>query len=174
MEGCRLFHPIRIMKTYRAPWGKPLIISSGIVTVLVIACVIAAAIMRPFITPDILAPFVQWLPLVIVLGCLPFMIRSYTMTEDAILIRRLFWSTRLSRAGLTSAQALPKAMKGSLRTCGNGGAFSFTGWYWSKSLGAYRAYVTDLNRTVVLSFGKRTVVISPDEPEDFVIQLNLQ
>ncbi|MEI6175644.1 MAG: PH domain-containing protein [Verrucomicrobiota bacterium] len=162
------------MKTYRAPWGKPLIISSGIVTVLVIACVIAAAIMRPFITPDILAPFVQWLPLVIVLGCLPFMIRSYTMTEDAILIRRLFWSTRLSRAGLTSAQALPKAMKGSLRTCGNGGAFSFTGWYWSKSLGAYRAYVTDLNRTVVLSFGKRTVVISPDEPEDFVIQLNLQ
>ena len=174
MEGLRLFHPIRIMKTYRAPWGKSLIIGSGIVTALVGACVFAAATMRPCITPGFLAPFVQWLPLVIVLGCLPFMIRSYTITDDAILIRRLFWSTRLSRAGLTSAQAQPKAMKGSLRTCGNGGAFSFTGWYWSKSLGAYRAYVTDLNRTVVLRFGKRTVVISPDEPEDFVIQLNLQ
>jgi hypothetical protein len=33
-------------------------------------------------------------------------------------------------------------MNKSLRACGNGGGFSFTGWYWSKSLGSYRAFVT--------------------------------
>lgn len=82
--------------------------------------------------------------------------------------KALCWSS----AGLISAEAMPEAMSGSLRTCGNGGAFSFTGWYWSRRLGAFRAYVTDLNRTVVLRFGKRTVIVSPGAPEDFAKELN--
>ncbi|MGL4400092.1 MAG: PH domain-containing protein, partial [Luteolibacter sp.] len=81
-------------------------------------------------------------------------------------------TTRLERAGLNSAEVMPKAMSKSLRTCGNGGGFSFTGWYWSKPLGFYRAFVTDLNRTVVLRFDKGTVVVSPGAPEDFVMELN--
>lgn len=35
------------------------------------------------------------------------------------------------------------------RTCGNGGLFSFTGFYWSKQIGRYKACVNDLSRTVV-------------------------
>ena len=160
------------MKTYQAPWGKSLIVISSLLVVLAVACIFAVSSMRPYITPGFLAPFAQWLLPVIVLCCLPFMIRGYAITDDAILIRRLFWTTRLDRAGLKSAEVIPKAMSKSLRTCGNGGVFSFTGWYWSKSLGFYRAFVTDLNRTVVLRFGKRTVVVSPSEPEDFVNELN--
>lgn len=159
------------MKTYQAPWGKPLVICSGILVVLAVACILAAAFMRPYIAPGFLAPFAQWLLPMIVVSCLPFMIRSYAITEDAILIRRLFWTTRLGRSGLKSAEVVPKAMNKSLRTCGNGGGFSFTGWYWNKPLGFYRAFVTDLNRTVVLRFEKRTVVVSPGEPEDFVKEL---
>ena len=146
-------------------------ICSGLLVALAVACVIAATAMRPYITPGFLAPFAQWLLPVIVLGCLPFTIRSYAITEDAILIRRLFWTTRLDRAGLKSAEVVTKAMSKSLRTCGNGGVFSFTGWYWNKTLGKYRAFVTDLNRTVVLRFGARTVVVSPDDPEGFVNEL---
>lgn len=160
------------MKTYQAPWGNPLRIISLMLVILSVASIAATSYLRPFISSAFLAPVIQWLLPVIVLGCLPFTIRSYTITEDAILIRRLFWTTRLSRRGLTSAEFLPQAMKGGLRTCGNGGAFSFTGWYWSKSLGFYRAFVTDLNRTVVLRFGKRIMVISPEEPENFVRELN--
>jgi hypothetical protein len=100
------------------------------------------------------------------------MIRGYAIADDAILIRRLFWTTRLDRNGLKSAEFVAKVMNKSLRTCGNGGGFSFTGWYWNKSLGFYRAFVTDLNRTVVLRFGTRTVVVSPEDPEDFVEELN--
>ncbi|MBC8126656.1 MAG: hypothetical protein H8M99_05860 [Gloeobacteraceae cyanobacterium ES-bin-144] len=162
------------MKTYQAPWGKPLVICSAVLAILAVACAIATYYFRSYITPPFLAPFTQWLLPGIVLGCLPFVVRSYTITDDAILIRRLFWTTRLDRSGLKSAEVVPKAMKGSLRTCGNGGGFSFTGWYWSKSLGSYRAFVTDLNRTVVLRFEKRTVVVSPGEPEDFVNQLKIQ
>ena len=114
-----------------------------------------------------------FLPMLLPVGCLPFVIRSYAITADAILIRRLFWTTRIERAGLQSAEAVPNAMRGSLRTCGNGGGYSITGWYWSKRLGFYRAYVTDLKGTVILRFVRRTVVISPSEPEEFVKDLGL-
>ena len=118
---------------------------------------------------------VAYLPLVLfavlVLGTALFTIRGYTVTPEAILVHRLLWSTRLPRAGLVSAVSEPKVMNRSLRICGNGGMFSFTGWFWSKSLGRYRAYVTDLNRTVVLRWEKRTAVVSPDDPEGFVREL---
>jgi hypothetical protein len=158
------------MKTYRAPWGRALIVISTLLVVLSIASVVGMPLILGTGPPgmDLLA---QWTLPVVVLCCLPFLIRAYAITDDAILIRRLFWTTRLDLAGLKSAEVLPKVMNKSLRTCGNGGGFSFTGWYWNKSLGFYRAFVTDLNRTVVLRFGKRTVVLSPDDPEDFVSEL---
>ena len=58
-------------------------------------------------------------------------------------------------------------MTRSLRTCGNGGFCSYTGWYWSQSLGTHRAFVTDPARTVVLRYARRTVVVSPGDPEAF-------
>jgi hypothetical protein len=124
--------------------------------------------MRSHIAPSFLALFAQWLLPLILLGCLPFMVMGYEITEDAIFIRRPLWKTRLDRVGLKSAESVPNVMTKSLRTCGNGGGFSFTGWYWNKPLGFYRAFVTDLNRTVVLRFERRTVVVSPDDPENFV------
>ncbi len=159
------------MIIYQAPWGKPLIVISSLLMVLCVVNVVAFRLLLPEEPPGMVL-LAQWTLPVIVLCCLPFMIRGYAITEDAILIRRLFWTTRLDRAGLKSAEAIPKAMNKSLRTCGNGGGFSFTGWYWNKSLGFYRAFVTDLNRTVVLRFEKRTVVVSPDEPEEFVAELS--
>ena len=158
------------MKTYRAPWGKALILVSSLLVVLSIASLVGLPMVLTA-APHGMASLVPWLLPVIVLCCLPFMIRAYVITEDAILIRRLFWTTRLDRSGLKSAEFVPKALNRSLRACGNGGGFSFTGWYWSKSLGFFRAFVTDLNRTVVLRFGTRTVVVSPDDPEGFVNEL---
>lgn len=159
-----------IMKTYDAPWGKPLIWISSLFVVLAVAS--AASQLHLSGMPEWSVTAIQWTLPAVVLTCLPFMVRGYEITEDAILIRRLFWKTRLERAGLKSAEVVPKAMSRCVRTCGNGGGFSFTGWYWSKSLGCFSAYVTDQDRTVVLRFEGRTVVISPDMPEDFVRELN--
>jgi hypothetical protein len=58
-------------------------------------------------------------------------------------------------------------MKSSLRTFGNGGIFSISGWFYRKGFGAYRAFVTDPRQTVVLRFPSRRVVLSPDDPEGF-------
>jgi len=151
---------------YVAPWGKALRWSS-------FALVAFTVLMFFFYawSGSIGLAIGSWILPCVLLGALPFMIRSYVIAGDELLIQRLFWTTRLPLAGLKSAEVEPRVMSNSLRTFGNGGAFSFTGWFWKKPLGHYRAFVTDLNRTVVLRFEKRTVVVSPAEPEDFVRKL---
>ena len=63
-------------------------------------------------------------------------------------------------------------MRRSLRLFGNGGLFSITGWYRNGTLGIYKAFATDLNKTVVLRFATKTIVISPENPEQFVAEIN--
>ena len=145
---------------YRASWSTSLIVVSALATVLCLGGAISLAWNHRAGT--------ALLPLALVLGAAPFAIRGYSLGADAILVHRLFWTTRLPRTGLTQAEVNPQAMRGSLRTFGNGGFFSITGLFWSRPLGAYRAFVTNPRQSVVLHYGKRILVVSPDQPEDFV------
>ena len=156
------------MKHYQAPWGRSLVIVSALATALCLGLTLFewSTIPRPPL--GIPAFWLGLLPLALVIGCALFTIRGYALTPDTLLIHRLLWSTRVSLAELLSAEYLPGAMRGSIRTCGNGGFFSVTGLYWSRLLGSYRAFVTDLQRTVVLRFPGRTLVLSPESPEEFV------
>ena len=61
-------------------------------------------------------------------------------------------------------------MRGSVRVFGNGGLFSITGRFWNRKLGWYRAYATDPSRAVVLRYPKRTVVITPHDPQHFIMR----
>ena len=59
-------------------------------------------------------------------------------------------------------------MANSWRTWGNGGFFSFSGHFVNTALNRYRAFVTDLSRTVVLDTPRGVLVVSPDAPQEFV------
>ena len=154
------------MKHYSAPWGASLIVISSLVTVLCIGVTLGIAWRN-------LHPFPWWgiLPLVVIAGAALFTIRGYTITANVILVHRLLWTTHLPLTDLQSAQFEPEAMRRSMRTFGNGGLFSFTGSFRNKRLGAYRAFVTDPRRTVVLRYPARVVVLSPTAPEEFVRDL---
>jgi hypothetical protein len=161
------------MKRYKAPWSTSLIVMSLFVTVLCLgvsgSAWWAAAVKHQ---PAALRCAVLF-PLVLLICTALFTIRGYSTTSDAILVHRLLWSTPLPRVGLESAQVEPDAMRGSLRTLGNGGAFSFSGSSYNKRLGSYRAFVTDPRRAVVLRYASRRIVVSPDTPENFVYELGL-
>jgi hypothetical protein len=148
------------MKTYKAPWSISLIVVSSIVTAVCLGVAI-----HLFSSGRACEALV---PLAIIFGGLIFTIHGYTITPDAILVHRLFWVTRLPLSGLQSAEVAPDIMRSGIRLCGNGGLFSFAGWFRNKALGVYRSFVTDPHRTVVLRFAKRPVVVSPSSPEDFV------
>jgi hypothetical protein len=104
------------------------------------------------------------LPLV----CALFTVRGYHLEGRALFIHRLLWNTRISLEGFREATIDAEAMRRALRLCGNGGLFSFTGWFRNKRIGTFRAYVTDPRQTVVLSFADRKIVLSPDHPTHFV------
>lgn len=148
---------------FRAPWGRTLQIASTFTTVLLLG-------ITYLMTGGVFssqATLADLLPLLIPLAALPFIIRGYVITKDGILIRRLGWNTVLRFEDITSVEPAPLALGSSLRTWGNGGLYSFTGYYWNDHLGHFRAYVTDLNRTVVVHMKKRSAVLSPDQPELF-------
>jgi hypothetical protein len=156
------------MKTYGAPWSTSLKVISALTTVL---CVVTAVGLLG-IGHDPARSFAL-LPLGLVSVGALFAIRGYAVTPDAILVRRLLWTTRLPRAGLQAAQFRPDAMRRSLRLLGNGGLFAFAGWFRNRELGTYRALVTDPRRTLVLQYAARTCVISPAAPEEFIRDLGV-
>jgi hypothetical protein len=158
-----------LMNRYKASWSKLLVGTSTFLTILFLA--IGFILAR---RGDGVVSVLAWIPVLFSIGCALFTIRGYTITPDTILIRRLLWATELPRAGLASAHFVPNAMRWSIQTFGNGGFFSFSGFYWNKALGAYRAYVTDPARTVVMHYrASRTVLLSPAAPEDFVCDLGV-
>ena len=148
------------MNTYKAPWSTSLILVSSVVTAISV-----------FVAVTLVShgrAFGALVPVVLIVGCLLFTIRGYTITPDAVLVHRLCWSTRVPLAGLASAEFAPDIMRRSIRLWGNGGLFSFAGWFRNKALGVYRSFVTDPHRTVLLRFAKRPVLVSPSAPEKFV------
>lgn len=96
-----------------------------------------------------------------------FAVRGYELRMGSLIVRRPLWETIVPLEGLTEVEVNPEAMRGSLRLLGNGGLFAFAGWFRNRRLGMYRAFVSNPARSVVLRFPKRTVVVSPDRPEEF-------
>ena len=48
--------------------------------------------------------------------------------------------------------------------------FSFSGEFWNRRLGRFRALATDPQRAVVLRYSRRTVVITPHDPQQFIMR----
>jgi len=165
------------MQRFNAPWSTSLKVISALGAVALIGSSVAVALATRSTQGQSrladLAPLLALLPILILGGSAPFAVLVYTITADAIEIRRPLHTTRLPRAELRAARVDPQATRGSIRLLGNGGLFSFTGLFRSATLGNYRAYFTDPHRAVVLWFFGRTVVISPEDPEAFVAELGV-
>jgi hypothetical protein len=154
---------------FRAPWSKSLkLLTTFSLAILAFVLVVASTAIPPQV------PFIRPLLIVVTasvaLGALPFMVRGYVLTEDALLVRRLGWTTRLPLHGLRSVSGDVDAFRGAWRLFGNGGLFSFTGEFWSRKLGRFRALATDPERAVVLRWPKRTIVITPHDPQQFIMR----
>jgi len=159
---------------FGAPWGR----SVKFVTVLVV--VVLAVVMSIPLLPASGPPEVTWVKWMAAgvtwagMAILSlFSVRGFSVQGRELLIQRPLWQTRFPLDQLRRAYADPTAMKGSLRTAGNGGFFAFTGWFRNKKLGTYRAFVTDPARCVVLEFQDYKIVVSPGDPDGFVKALGI-
>ncbi|MDH3714219.1 MAG: PH domain-containing protein [Gammaproteobacteria bacterium] len=148
--------------TFAARWSKMLIVVSVVTTGVCLVAGFAAGHVQPWLGAAVMS-----MPAVALLFC----VRGYTLKPDLLLVKRLLWSTEIPLRGLRSADADPTLLAGSWRTFGNGGFFSVTGWFYSRTLGRYRAFVTNRSDAVILRFVDRTVVVSPDQANTFAEQV---
>jgi Bacterial PH domain len=156
------------MKRFSAPWGRGLKWASLLSTLLCIGLG-CSALFLPHIAHLPKALFWTLLPLIAVpFGAALFVVRGFSVKSGTLLVHRLLWDTTIDLSALKSAEVVPNAMRGSIRTFGNGGMFSFTGRYWSKALSHYRAFVNDWTAPVVLRCESKTYVLSTDDAQGFI------
>jgi hypothetical protein len=157
------------MNYFRAPWSKSLIVAS---TFAALVCLgVSYALWTLPLKGGSAEPLRFWLallPLAVIVSCALFTVRGYSISNRELAIDRLLWTTRVSLHGLQGAYFDANATDRSIRTFGNGGFFSLTGYFRNKKLGSYRAFLTDRRRAVILRFSTSVIVVSPDQPEDFV------
>jgi hypothetical protein len=152
---------------FQAPWCRSLRVVSTLATVVLVGVGVLGWT-RPGLSPLARLATVLVPGLLLALTAL-WTIRGYQLSAGVLQVRRLLRATRLPLAGLVSAQADATATRGSLRLCGNGGLFSFSGLYWNRRFGRYRMFATDPQRAVVLTFASGIVIVTPEAPEAFVV-----
>ena len=153
-----------------APWSMSLKLISLLCLVLVpvVAVVLHRTIPAQGERSDLIRLIGSLAMPAVVLAAVPFVVTGYQLDGPVLLVHRLGWATRIDLHQLDRAESDPAACRHSLRLCGNGGLFSFTGLFRSRKLGNYRLFATDVKRAVVLSFGERKVVVTPKSPCQFL------
>ena len=104
----------------------------------------------------------------VALGAFLFVVMGYEVDATQLRVRRLLWATASHLEGVNHIWQDPDVIKGSFRVFRNGGLFSFSGIFWSKRLGRYRIFATDLKRCVLLVLTDRVLVVTPADPDAFI------
>ena len=92
---------IRTLAEFRAPWSRPLRVTTIVSAGVLLGTVLVGSLTGPRHL------LVWWLvmvgiPLIVFTASLPFMVRGYGLTEQSIEVRRLGWTTTLPLLGLVS------------------------------------------------------------------------
>ncbi|MDQ8186139.1 helix-turn-helix domain-containing protein [Pelagicoccus sp. SDUM812002] len=106
-------------------------------------------------------------PIGISVFCMMASVGGYSVKGGLLMIHRLGWSMKYPLTELSEVRVVPHAMMGAMKVVGFEGVFGSIGLFRNGVLGFFRAYVTDKGKTVVLAFGKKRIVVSPDDPEAF-------
>ena len=103
-----------------------------------------------------------------------FSTKTYQLSQDEVIIQRLFGNVKIKRSEITSVEIIDKEQIGWLiRTFGVGGLFGYWGKFSSSKLGSTTWYATRKNRIILIkTINNKRIVITPDEMEQFVADFN--
>jgi transcriptional regulator with XRE-family HTH domain len=145
---------------FRAPWSWTV---KGITF-----AAIALVVTLPLFVRSPAYAWVHWVAWGTVVFSLFFSVNGFSIRNGQVLVHRLGWATKFELSQLSAFEANPDALMGAIRLFGVGGLFCFIGYYRNEVIGRFSAYVTDPAKSVVLEFGARRIVVSPDDPAAFV------
>lgn len=122
-------------------------------------------------------PLINLLPLllltIIAAACYLYTPTACEITETALIIRRGVGRPSFPLAGITAVRRLEdNELKNCVRVFGVGGLFGSFGHYHSASLGPFILYARRTTGFVLVEADGRKIVLTPDEPDTFVTELN--
>lgn len=77
----------------------------------------------------------------------------------------------MSLLDLKSVDGRSEVLKEAKLLLGYGGVFSHVGFYWHAEWRLLRVLATDPSRSVVVSFANRRLVITPHDPQQFIVRV---
>lgn len=161
------------MSQFSAPWSRFLKLTSAGVTVLILGVFWTVA---PISTVDesfAFKLFLYLLPIVLLGSSAIFIIRGYEIVGDNIEVIRVIGRAKIPIDTIERVEFNPAATDMSMRMMGNGGLYSFSGFFRNRYLGSYRAYVTNkMNNVVIYRKSGPPIVVSPGEPAEFIESIN--
>ncbi|MEA5138120.1 PH domain-containing protein [Arcicella rigui] len=95
----------------------------------------------------------------------------YTITENQLIIHRLYKDVVIEKTDIKSVSILDeKKLEWSIRTFGVGGYYGFFGKFANTQMGNMTWYATRKDNTVlILTEENEKIIITPNEPEAFVV-----
>ncbi len=88
------------------------------------------------------------------------------VTEDALLIKRVFGTVVIHRKDIIAINAYKSYC--SIRKFGSGGLFGYLGWFYNSEIGNYFSYSTDENSQILIITKQRKYVISCEKREELL------
>jgi hypothetical protein len=99
--------------------------------------------------------------------------RGYSLSGQTLVVKRLIGKVKIPLDTLREARAATSDdLQGCLRLWGSGGLFGYYGLFQTAVLGTCSWYVTDKSKLVLLVTGAKTLLVSPDDRDDFLASLH--
>ena len=114
--------------------------------------------------------------LLIYFGTFSFRPISYKLTDDKLIIHRPLSDIKIIRAEIQNVEQLDKEkLSWAFRVFGVGGLFGYWGKFSNTKLGSMTWYATRRNNAVlVTTIYNKKIILTPNEPEKFIIEFNGQ
>ena len=149
------------------------------ITIIVIVFLLVISTTIFFLIPDgerNTTDLMVFLPIILCMVVYLFRPNNYSVYSDKLLIHRMINNVEIDRNNIQSVQEIDESqVKNSLRTFGVGGFFGNFGTFWNGKLGKMTWYVTRKNNFVLVETkDQKKIILTPDEPKQFVASFNHQ
>jgi len=164
------------VKVFSASWDKGMWILNSILVILMGGVTITLLVaglygMRESVFFAIIMIAASLLPVLILIIAAGFAPRQYQITDDLILVNRLFAKDvkiPLSMVYSIEPVSYKHVFKKSVRIMGSGGGFGIYGAFTSPSMEYFKAYMTRRDKLVLIRIPDKPFVLTPDDPEGFI------
>ncbi len=114
-------------------------------------------------------PVLIGLSLLVILVSFAYSPRGYFLEGGSLSVKRLVGTARIPLDNVHEVRrAVGVDFGGAIRLWGSGGLFGYYGLFRSATLGKSTWYLTNRTNAVVLVTAAKTVLLSPDDPEQFL------